>query len=248
MSVLRFIAASFVSARELDDMKGLHDDSDDDLPVYTILVPLLHEAHLVPDLVAALGQLDWPRERLDIKLIVEADDPDTVAAADTWGRGPPFEVVVVPAGRPRTKPKALSFALPFARGEFVTVYDAEDQPHPLQLRMAYATFLRSPHDIACLQATLAVDNGDASLLARLFAIEYSALFDGLLPALAALDMPLPLGGTSNHFRREALVEVGGWDPFNVRYTRAGCRPGWSTPATRSTCFTNSAGAASSAST
>ena len=178
-------------------------------------MPLLHEAHLVPDLVAALGRLDWPRERLDIKLIVEADDPDTIAAAETWGRYPPFEVVVVPAGQPRTKPKALSFALPFARGEFVTVYDAEDQPHPRQLRMAYATFLRSPHEVACLQATLAVDNGDASLLARLFAIEYSALFDGLLPTLAALDMPLPLGGTSNHFRREALVEVGGWDPFNV---------------------------------
>ncbi len=216
VSVLRFVAAGFVSGRELGDTDGLQrGGTDDDLPVYTILVPLLHEAHLVPDLVAALGRLDWPRERLDIKLIVEADDPDTVAAAETWGRGPPFEVVVVPAGQPRTKPKALSFALPFARGEFVTVYDAEDQPHPQQLRMAYATFLHAPHEIACLQATLAVDNGDASLLARLFAIEYSALFDGLLPALAALDMPLPLGGTSNHFRREALVEVGGWDPFNV---------------------------------
>jgi cellulose synthase/poly-beta-1,6-N-acetylglucosamine synthase-like glycosyltransferase len=215
VSVLRFIAAGFVSRRKLGDIDTLHDGTDDDLPVYTILVPLLHEAHLVPDLVAALGRLDWPRERLDIKLIVEADDPGTVAAAETWGGAPPFEVVVVPAGQPRTKPKALSFALPFARGEFVTVYDAEDRPHPQQLRMAHATFLRSPHEIVCLQATLAVDHGDSSLLAGLFAIEYAALFDGLLPMLAALDMPLPLGGTSNHFRREALAEVGGWDPFNV---------------------------------
>ena len=192
------------------------DVADDDLPVYTILVPLLHEAHLVPDLVAALGRLDWPRERLDIKLIVEADDPDDRRrGARPGGRTRPSRSSSCRQGQPRTKPKALSFALPFARGDFVTVYDAEDQPHPQQLREAYATFARSPHEIACLQATLAVDNGDASLLARLFAIEYSALFDGLLPTLAALDMPLPLGGTSNHFRREALVEVGGWDPFNV---------------------------------
>ena len=215
VSVLRFIAADFVSGRELGGADAIAEEADDDLPVYTILVPLLAEAHLVPDLVAALERLDWPRDRLDIKLIVEAGDAETVAAAEVWGHAPPFEVVVVPEGSPRTKPRALSFALPFARGEFVTVYDAEDQPHPQQLRAAHAAFLRSPPEMACLQATLAVDNGGASLLARLFAIEYSALFDGLLPTLAALDMPLPLGGTSNHFRREALDEVGGWDPFNV---------------------------------
>ncbi len=212
MSVLRFVAAAFVSRRTLDPVDL---GEDDDLPVYTILVPLLHEAPLVADLVTALGRIDWPRDRLDVKLIVEADDPETIAAAEAWGAEPPFEVVVVPPGAPRTKPKALSYALPFARGAFVTVYDAEDRPHPQQLRAAYATFLRATPEIACLQATLAVDNADASLLARLFAVEYSALFDGLLPALAALDMPLPLGGTSNHFRREALEEVGGWDPFNV---------------------------------
>ncbi len=215
VSIMRFIAAAFVAGREPGEAEAAPGPADDDLPVYTILVPLLAEAHLVPDLVAALGRIDWPHNRLDIKLIVEADDPATVAAAEVWGQGPPFEVLVVPVGEPRTKPKALSFALPFARGEFVTVYDAEDQPHPRQLREAYRTFLRAPPEIACLQATLAIDNGDASLVARLFAIEYSALFDGLLPALASLDMPLPLGGTSNHFRREALVEVGGWDPFNV---------------------------------
>ena len=212
VSVLRFVAAAFVSRHTLDDA-DLGDG--DDLPVYTILVPLLHEAHLVADLVTALGRIDWPRDRLDIKLIVEADDPATIAAAEVWGEGPPFEVVVVPPGAPRTKPKALSYALPFARGDFVTVYDAEDRPHPQQLRRAHAIFLRSPPEVACLQATLAVDNADASLLAGLFAVEYSALFDGLLPALAALDMPLPLGGTSNHFRRAALEGVGGWDPFNV---------------------------------
>ncbi len=214
VSVLRFIAAGFASRRHLAaDMTGI--DREDDLPVYTILVPLLDEAHLVADLVAALDRIDWPSDRLDIKLIVEADDPATSQAARAWARGPPYEVIVVPSAAPHTKPKALAFALPFARGEFVTVYDAEDQPHPLQLREAYAIFARSEPDLACLQSALTADGGEGGMLARLFAIEYSALFDGLLPVLAALEMPLPLGGTSNHFRREALEEAGGWDPYNV---------------------------------
>ncbi len=211
VSVLRFIAAGFTSGRELG---AEFDTGNDDLPVYTVLVPLLGEAHLVPELVAALDRIDWPRDRLDIKLIVEADDPETVAAARAGARAP-YEVIVVPAAKPRTKPKALAFALPFARGEFVAIYDAEDQPHPDQLREAHAIFSRSPPELACLQAAIVVDNSGASWLARLFAIEYSALFDGLLPTLAALGMPLPLGGTSNHFRRRALEEVGGWDPYNV---------------------------------
>ncbi|MEX0851950.1 MAG: glycosyltransferase [Bauldia sp.] len=143
---------------------------------------------------------DWPRDRLDIKLIVEAADPATAAAARAAIDGPPYEVVVVPSVGPRTKPKALAFALPFARGALVTVYDAEDRPHPQQLRQAYAAFCRCGADVACLQSSVVVDNAGAGPLARLFAVEYAALFDGLLPALAALDLPLPLGGTSNHFR------------------------------------------------
>ncbi len=121
----------------------------------------------------------------------------------------------MPAAEPRTKPKALQYALAFARGDFVTVYDAEDRPHPGQLAEAYATFRRSSSRLACLQAPLVIDNTDKGALARLFAIEYATLFDGLLPALAAFDLPLPLGGTSNHFRLGALVRAGGWDPYNV---------------------------------
>ena len=126
-----------------------------------------------------------------------------------------YEIVVVPQGGPRTKPKALSFALPLARGEFVTVYDAEDRPHPGQLREAHATFATAGPELACVQASLVIDNASAGWLPLMFAVEYAALFDGLLPTLAAHAMPLPLGGTSNHFRRAALEAVGGWDPFNV---------------------------------
>ena len=214
VSALRFIASGLAPPALAEyDPADVADDAE--LPVYSVLVPLHHEAHIVPQLRLALGRIDWPVERLDVKLIVEADDGATSVAVARAFAGPPYEVVVVPAGRPRTKPKALAFAMTFARGAFVTIYDAEDQPHPGQLREAFAAFSRAGPDLACLQAPIIIHEPGARFIARLFSIEYAALFDGLLPALATLGLPLPLGGTSNHFRREALERTGGWDPFNV---------------------------------
>lgn len=191
------------------------DLTDAQLPVYTVLVPLYREVAVLDDLVAALLALDYPCERLDIKLIVEADDPGTSAGLKSRALPGHFEIVTVPAGTPRTKPKALNVGLTFARGALLTIYDAEDQPEPDQLLKAAGRFAAAPPDVACLQASLAWFNWRESWFTRQFAIEYAALFDVLLPALARLGLPLPLGGTSNHFRTGALRAVGAWDAYNV---------------------------------
>jgi len=185
------------------------------LPVYTVLVPLYREANVVNQLVKALGRLNWPVSRLDIKLICEADDHATIEALKSEQLGPQFEIVEVPPAHPRTKPKALNYALAGARGEFVVIYDAEDRPHPDQLRAAYAQFAASPRDVVCLQAPLVISNGAASWITAAFALEYAALFRMLLPMLARRRMPVPLGGTSNHLRVAELRACGGWDPYNV---------------------------------
>jgi cellulose synthase/poly-beta-1,6-N-acetylglucosamine synthase-like glycosyltransferase len=185
-------------------------------PVYTILCPLYREANIVPDLSAALDRLDYPKDALDIKFIVEGDDLDTLAAALAIAGKPHIEVVIVPAALPRTKPKALNAGLARARGAFVVVYDAEDRPHPQQLRAALAAFEDGGERLACVQAPLAIDNHNASWLSRQFAAEYAIQFREILPLIANLGLPLPLGGSSNHFRAEALKQAGGWDPYNVR--------------------------------
>jgi hypothetical protein len=187
-----------------------------DVPTYTILCPLYREANVAPDLVAALARIDYPSSALDIKLIVEGDDVDTMAAALALAGPAHIEVVIVPACAPRTKPKALNAGLARALGDYVVVYDAEDRPHPQQLRAALAAFEDGGPDLACVQAPLSIDNADASWLSRQFAAEYAIQFREVLPLLAHLNLPLPLGGTSNHFRTEALRQSGGWDPFNVR--------------------------------
>ncbi|RKE86331.1 glycosyltransferase family 2 protein [Rhizobium sp. AG855] len=185
------------------------------VPIYTVMVAIYREAAVVPQLLAALDALDWPKSRLDIKLVCEADDAETLAAIRAAGPGPHIEVIAVPSMAPRTKPKALTYALAGARGSFVTIYDAEDRPHPQQLREAYHSFCMGPPDLVCLQAPLVIANAGESWVSAIFALEYTALFRRLLPALGFHRMPLPLGGTSNHFRAQALIESGGWDPYNV---------------------------------
>ena len=186
-----------------------------DLPIYTVLVALYREAEIVPELLTALGRLKWPRSKLDIKLVCEADDRSTLEAIRAFALPPCVEIVEVPGCEPRTKPKALSYALPLARGEFVVLYDAEDKPHPEQLIEAWQRFRDGDASLACVQAPLVVYNGRRGIIAKMFAFEYAALFRGILPFLARRRLILPLGGTSNHFRRAVLEQVGAWDPFNV---------------------------------
>ncbi|PLW74858.1 glycosyltransferase family 2 protein [Cohaesibacter celericrescens] len=200
-------------------------------PSYTVLVPLYREADMIQDLVAALSGLSYPRDCLDIQLLVEADDTETQAALTTIKLPAYMSIVQIPVHGPRTKPKALNFALSFVQSDLVVIYDAEDRPHPNQLKEAALRMEAGGPSLGCLQGRLAIDNADANFLTRQFALEYAALFDGLLPFLADERLPVPLGGTSNHFRTSILKQVGGWDPYNVtedadlglRLTRLGYR-------------------------
>ena len=158
---------------------------------------------------------DYPAAKLDIKLILERVDAATLAAVGKLKLRPPFEVIVVPDRQPRTKPKALNYALAFARGDYVCVYDAEDLPEPLQLREALRAMAAEPDRIGCVQSRLMIDNLAAGWLTRQFALEYLTLFDGILPVLARWRVPIPLGGTSNHFPLRVLRQAGGWDAWNV---------------------------------
>jgi cellulose synthase/poly-beta-1,6-N-acetylglucosamine synthase-like glycosyltransferase len=187
----------------------------EDLPVFTVLVPMFREAAMLPRLAQAMRNLDYPLGKLDIKIVLEAEDTETIEAARTLGLEGVFEIVIVPASVPQTKPKACNFALRFARGEYLVIYDAEDRPEPDQLRKVVASFRRAPANTACLQCRLSYYNVSENWLTRMFTLDYALWFDQVLPGLERLAMPIPLGGTSNHFRLDVLRELHAWDPFNV---------------------------------
>ncbi len=188
---------------------------DERLPLYSILCPLYREAHILSGFLEAIGKLDWPKEKLEALLLLEENDEETIRAATEMNLPSFVRVVVVPHSEPKTKPKACNYGLSMTRGEYVVIYDAEDIPDPLQLKKAYLGFQTLSRDVWCLQAKLNYFNANQNILTRLFTAEYSLWFDVTLPGLQSVATSIPLGGTSNHFRREDLLELEGWDPFNV---------------------------------
>jgi glycosyltransferase involved in cell wall biosynthesis len=214
--LLRSAAASHASIRHIAGRQRRYRRlPGTELPRYTVLVAMFKEARVLPDLVAALRALDYPAAKLEVMLVLEEVDRETIAAARALPLPPNFDIVIVPDGAPRTKPRALNYALQFACGELLVIYDAEDRPDPNQLRKAAAHFRDASREVVCLQGKLTYDNSDENWLTRQFTIEYASLFDGILPMLDRAGLPLPLGGTSNHFRTAVLRWLGGWDPHNV---------------------------------
>ena len=185
------------------------------LPFYTVLVPAYREPEVIGHLLDHLGRIEYPTDRHEIMLLVEADDSETIDAIGDADPGPQFVVVFIPPSDPRTKPKALNYGLSLAKGDLVAVYDVEDIPDPLQLRRASVGFERMGPSYGCLQGKLSYHNPTQNLITKWFSIEYTMWFSFFLPGLAAVHAPIPLGGTSNHFRRSVLRAMGAWDPFNV---------------------------------
>ncbi len=187
--------------------------SDDELPIYTILLPLYKEKD--PQILKNILKMDYPEHKLDVKVIVEESDLITMKYIDSQNFPPHFHIVKIPNFLPKTKPKACNYAMFFTKGEFVTIFDAEDEPDILQLKKAAAKFAKMPEEIVCLQAKLNFYNSSKNLLTKLFSVEYFSWFNYMLKGLEFFQMPVPLGGTSNHFRVNILRQLLLWDPHNV---------------------------------
>jgi glycosyltransferase XagB len=187
----------------------------DDLPIYSVLIPLYKEEFKVAAILKAMKNLNYPKSKLDIKLIIEDDDVLTKRTIAIQNLPDYVQVIKVPFSLPRTKPKALNYAIPFIKGEYVTIYDAEDIPDQNQLLKTIYAFSTLPENYACIQAKLNFYNKNENLLTRFFSLEYSIWFEYLLRGLSLLNLPITLGGTSNHFKLDKLKEVGYWDPYNV---------------------------------
>ncbi|MBU2866901.1 glycosyltransferase family 2 protein [Pacificibacter marinus] len=215
-SILK-LAAAFAQARVSQKRQSTFSTTrrTQKLPTVSVMVPLFHEREIAGRLVKRLSKLTYPRELLDICLVVEEDDTitqDAVARTDLprWMR-----MIVVPRGGVKTKPRALNFALDFCRGTLIGIYDAEDAPEPDQIHKVAHHFAQAPPDVACVQGILDFYNARTNWLARCFTVEYASWFRIILPGYERLGLVVPLGGTTLFFRREAIEKLGGWDAHNV---------------------------------
>jgi len=214
-----------------DDIRAIRDE---ELPIYTLLVPLFHEKEMLPHILSNIAKMDYPREKLDVKILMEEEDEETIGKARKLGLfgnieeiiSPMtedeyrrflsiFHPVIIPNAELKTKPRACNYGLKRARGEFVVIYDAEDLPDRDQLKKTVLAFRRLGSEYACIQCLLNFYNPRKNILTRWFSIEYSYYYDYYIQGLDKIGAPIPLGGTSNHFRMRTLRELGAWDPFNV---------------------------------
>ncbi len=209
------IVGSFYEKKKMISEEEITQINDKELPIYSVLVPVYKEPEVIEILIKSLKKLDYPKSKLDVLFLFEEDDDETIDKAKKSQIPDNWNFVYIPDSKPRTKPKACNYGLKEARGEYVTIYDAEDIPEPDQLKKAVLAFQKADDNLICFQSALNYFNKDENLLTKLFTLEYSYWFDYMLPGLDALNLPIPLGGTSNHFKVDKLRELGNWDPFNV---------------------------------
>ncbi|MEQ4485098.1 glycosyltransferase family 2 protein [Cohnella silvisoli] len=218
MTLFKFIIIMFGSrsgAQYRFSAEELNKYDERELPLYTILVPMYKESGVIPHLIRNLEKLDYPKAKLDVRLLIEKDDIEAQELLKNMKLPPYYTVLVVPDSLPKTKPKACNYGLIRARGKYVVIYDAEDRPDPDQLKKVHLTFESCSENTACVQAKLNYFNSEQNLLTRWFTQEYSMWFELLLPGIMKLDIPIPLGGTSNHFKTDVLKSLNAWDPYNV---------------------------------
>ena len=220
LTAVIYRAYLFTRSSKIDALEIVTDEEalsvpEAELPSYTIMVPAYREASVILKLIDNLAELEYPADRLEVLILVEEDDEETLEALRSVDPAAQFHLVVIPPAEPRTKPKALNFGLTLAHGDIIAVYDVEDTPDILQLRKAAVALSRYGPEVGCLQAKLSYSNAAQNIITKWFTVEYLMWFSYFLPGLSSLGAPIPLGGTSNHFRRSALRALGGWDPYNV---------------------------------
>ena len=229
---LSVVAASPNGIFERANTEAIAALSNEELPIYTVIVPLREEAAVMPQIVASLSAIDYPAEKLDLIITLEKYDHETREAIYAANAPATWRIVTLPDTAPKTKPKALNVAFKHIHGEHLVIYDAEIIPDRDQLKQAVLAFRARP-DIACFQTRLDHYNTDQSIMTKLFTTEFTFYYDIFLRGLAALRLPIPLSGHSTHFRTNALRAVGAWDPYNVaedcdigmRLYRAGYKSG-----------------------
>ena len=212
--LLSVVGAKSENLQKVSDAE-MNNIEDKELPFYTILLPVFKESEVIYKLASNLQNMNYPLEKLDVKLLIESDDEVTFNAVKNLKFPCLFDPVIIPYAQPKTKPKACNYGLHFSKGKYLTIYDAEDIPDSDQLKMVHTLFQKIPDDYIVIQCALNYYNKTENYLTRMFTLEYSYWFDYMLPGLDGLKVPIPLGGTSNHFKFDKLIELGGWDGFNV---------------------------------
>ncbi len=179
---------------------------------FTILLPARHEEDVYRETIQKVYNLNYPKELVQILAICREDDPGTIAEA--WAKidelhNPNVQLLIF-NDKPINKPHGLNLGLGVARGDVVTIFDAEDEPHPDILNIINTTMLND--DVDVVQSGVQLMNHNTRWFCFLNVLEYFFWFKSSMHFFARVGMT-PLGGNTVFVRRELMNQLGGWDEY-----------------------------------
>jgi glycosyltransferase XagB len=177
---------------------------------FTIMLPARHEEEVYRETIQKVYDLNYPRRLVQVLAICREDDPGTIAEAQAKInelRDPNVQLVVF-NDKPINKPHGLNLALKVSKGDVVTIFDAEDEPHPDILNIINTTMLNESVDV--VQSGVQLMNHNTKWFCFLNVLEYFFWFKSSLHFFARIGMT-PLGGNTVFARRLLMEQLGGWD-------------------------------------
>ena len=182
---------------------------------FTILLPARHEEAVIQDTIQRVVDLNYPRELVQVLVVIEAGDTGTIAKVNEKlhqlrRQGVRNVRLVTFDDPPINKPHGLNVGLREATGDVVTIFDAEDEPHADILNVVNTVMLREP--VPVVQCGVQLMNYADRWFSALNVLEYFFWFKSRMHYHASAGM-VPLGGNTVFMRRDLLERLGGWDQY-----------------------------------
>jgi len=179
------------------------------LPTVSIVVPVKNEERVIGRLLEALSRLDYPPEKKEIVIVEDGSTDKTMQRCKEYMGRFSGRMKVLHKPVSDGKPSALNYAVRYAKGEIVAVFDADNVPEPDALIKA-AEYFEDP-SVAALQGTTCSLNADENMLTKFVSYEEAVRFEVYVRGKDALSLFVPLTGSCCFIRRSVLEEVGEWD-------------------------------------
>lgn len=187
----------------------------EELKTYSVLIPVYKENKLtLQNLCEKIKKIKYPSDILSVFIVCEEGDFETISFVENIFCDKIFTILKAPNGFPRTKGRALNYAMNFVKSEYLCVFDAEDLPQESQLIFANYLFKNGNKNLAIIQAELEYYNRINYISEGMY-IEYKQIFSIRNRFMSLFCGFFPIGGTSNHIKVSELRKIGGWNSYNV---------------------------------
>lgn len=187
-----------------------------ELPYVTVQIPLYNEGNLLSRALNHIARLDYPKDKLHIQVLDDSDDKSQYyndSIVREYQQKNTDIDYIHRAERSGYKAGALKEALPYAKGEFIAIFDVDFTPAPDFLYSLLPYF--SKEDIGCVQSRWTYQNANASLITKAQTVLLNSHFCVAQPGRESAGFFLNFNGTAGIWRKKAIIDAGGWQSDTI---------------------------------